>query len=160
MFEKEAEEYFETECLHSYADTEEQLKEDVVPAFQKGATFGYNKAKEEGKIVVEHFEAYGQCRDSRRIVSLEAENEELKRDKEDLIFVCDQRAKCMCEDKERLTKAKEIIRRLMDIINHDLKCFDTMAGLDVKQKAEQFLKETTDIREASTLDGDWVVDEH
>ena len=47
MFEKEAEEYFETECLHSYADTEEQLKEDVVPAFQKGAEFGYNKAKEE-----------------------------------------------------------------------------------------------------------------
>ena len=27
MFEKEAEEYFENECLHSYADTEEQLKE-------------------------------------------------------------------------------------------------------------------------------------
>ena len=47
MFEKEAEEYFETVCLHSYADTEEQLKEDVVPAFQKGAEFGYNKAKEE-----------------------------------------------------------------------------------------------------------------
>jgi hypothetical protein len=46
MFEKEAEEYFETECLHSYADTEEQLKEDVVPAFQKGAEFGYNKANE------------------------------------------------------------------------------------------------------------------
>jgi hypothetical protein len=46
MFEKEAEEYFETECLHSYADTEEQLKEDVIPAFQKGAEFGYNKANE------------------------------------------------------------------------------------------------------------------
>ena len=28
--------------------------------------------------VVEHFEAYGQCRDSRRIASLEAENAELK----------------------------------------------------------------------------------
>ena len=26
MFEKEADEYFETVCLHSYADTEEQLK--------------------------------------------------------------------------------------------------------------------------------------
>lgn len=47
MFEKEAEEYFETECLHRHAGTEEQLKEDVVPAFQKGAEFGYNKAKEE-----------------------------------------------------------------------------------------------------------------
>lgn len=41
----------------------------------------------------------------------------------------------------QLNKAKEIIKRLMDIINHDLKCFDTMAGLDIKQKAEQFLKE-------------------
>ena len=92
--------------------------------------------------VVEHFEAYGQCRDSRRITSLEQENAELKR------------------DKERLTQAKEIIRRLMDIINHDLKCFDTMAGLDVKQKAEQFLKETKDIREDSTYKGDWIVDEH
>ena len=47
MFEKEADEYFETECLHSYADTEEQLKEDVVTAFQKGAEFGYNKAMDE-----------------------------------------------------------------------------------------------------------------
>lgn len=60
----------------------------------------------------------------------------------------------------QLNKAKEIIRRLMDIINHDLKCFDTMAGLDVKQKAEQFLKETKDIREDSTYKGYWVVDEH
>ena len=53
MFEKleeeievKADEYFETVCLHSYADTEEQLKEDVVPAFKKGAEFGYNKANE------------------------------------------------------------------------------------------------------------------
>lgn len=48
------------------------------------------------------------------------------------------------EENERLKKeskeAKEIIRRLMDIINHDLRCFDTMAGLDIKQKAEAFLK--------------------
>ena len=43
--------------------------------------------------------------------------------------------------KEENKKAKEIIKRLMDIINHDLRCFDTIAGLNVKQKAEQFLKE-------------------
>ena len=35
----------------------------------------FGKAKE-GKVV-EHFEAYGQCRDSRRIAELEAENERL-----------------------------------------------------------------------------------
>lgn len=46
MFEKEAEEYFENECLHSYADTEEELKEDVMAAFKSGAEFGYNKANE------------------------------------------------------------------------------------------------------------------
>ena len=47
-------------------------------------------------------------------------------------------------DKDKqLVQAKEILKRLMDIINHDLKCLDTMAGLDVKQKAEQFLKEGT-----------------
>ena len=37
--------------------------------------------------------------------------------------------------------AKEIVKKLMDIINHDLRCFDTIVGLDVKQKAEAFLKE-------------------
>ena len=46
MFEKEAEEYFEAECLHSYADTEEELKEDVVAAFRKGAEIGYDRAGE------------------------------------------------------------------------------------------------------------------
>lgn len=45
------------------------------------------------------------------------------------------------KEKDKYKQAKEIIKRLMDIINHDLKCFDTMAGLDIKQKAEQFLKE-------------------
>ena len=31
-----AKEYFESVCLHSYADTEEELKEDVVAAFLAG----------------------------------------------------------------------------------------------------------------------------
>ena len=34
--EEMAEEYFDNECLHSYADNSEQLKEDVVPAFLAG----------------------------------------------------------------------------------------------------------------------------
>ena len=53
-------------------------KQFVKDAWDNGYYVGYNKAKEEGKVVVEHFEAYGQCRDSRRIASLEAENEKLK----------------------------------------------------------------------------------
>ena len=44
MFEKDAEEmaeeYFNSECLHSYADTEEELKEDVVAAFLAGLKAG------------------------------------------------------------------------------------------------------------------------
>ncbi len=47
----------------------------------------------------------------------------------------------LIKTKKKLDEATEIIYRLMDIINHDLKCFDTMAGLDVKQKAMEFLKE-------------------
>lgn len=38
-----AEEYFENKCLHSYADTEEELKEDVVPAFLAGLEEGRPK---------------------------------------------------------------------------------------------------------------------
>jgi hypothetical protein len=38
--EEMAEEYFESECLHSYADTEEELKEDVVAAFLAGLKAG------------------------------------------------------------------------------------------------------------------------
>jgi len=38
--EEMAEEYFENECLHSYADTEEQLREDVVAAFLAGLKAG------------------------------------------------------------------------------------------------------------------------
>ena len=38
--EEMAEEYFNNECLHSYADTEEELKEDVVTAFLAGLKAG------------------------------------------------------------------------------------------------------------------------
>lgn len=63
MFEKEAEEYFEKECLHSYADTEEELKEDVMAAFKSGAEFGYNKVNEwrypsKGELPKEHRKRY------------------------------------------------------------------------------------------------------
>ena len=41
--EEMAEEYFNSECLHSYADTEEELKEDVVAAFLAGLKAGRPK---------------------------------------------------------------------------------------------------------------------
>ena len=60
------------------------------------------------------------------------------------------------KDKQRLTKAVSIIRNLLRVTYGD----GWNYSLDAKVEAEQFLKVTTDIREASTLDGDWVVDEH
>lgn len=89
-----------------------------------------------------------------RIAELEQEIVALKKDKEDLIFIRDQKAKCMCEDKERLTKAKEILRKYHE------ECPKKYSFEDIDDMAEQFLKETTDIREASTYKGDWVVDDH
>lgn len=83
MFDKEAEEYLydrlDPQAIDSVIEfSNKHIEEAIVSSFKDGAEFGYNKAKEEGKVVVEHFEAYGQCRDSRRIASLEAENAALK----------------------------------------------------------------------------------
>lgn len=79
MFEKEAEEYG-LENYINYDDYPYVLTDEkaITKAFKDGAEFGYNKAKEEGKVVVKHFEAYGQCRDSRRIAYLEAQIEKMK----------------------------------------------------------------------------------
>lgn len=41
--------------------------------------------KDEKKVVVEHFEAFGQCRDSRRIAALEEQIERMKSDVADEI---------------------------------------------------------------------------
>ena len=64
------------------------------------------------EVVVERFEAYGQCRDSRRIAGLE----------------------------KRLDEAKEIIKTfcgLCDVFNSNNGSFDNLIA-----KAEAFLKET------------------
>lgn len=87
-----------------------------------------------------------------RIEELEKENAELKRDKEDLVFIRDQKAKCMCEDKQRLTKAKSIIKQFLNDY--------PVITKEVLDKLEQFVNEEKDIREDSTLNGDWVVDDH
>ena len=70
-----------------------------------------------------------------KLRELEKENAEFKRDKEDLIFIRNQNAKCMCEDKEQLTKAKELLE--------DFICYANLAdcNLYIKEQAEQFLKD-------------------
>lgn len=64
----------------------------------------------------------------KHLVELEKENADLKRDNEDLIFIRNQNAKYMCEDKERLTKAREIIGELQGILDKDI-CKDCDGGL-------------------------------
>lgn len=78
-----------------------------------------------------------------KAISTEAEQlldkcelEELKRDKEDLIFIRNQRAKCMCEDKETITKAKDIIKSLMALAEMDDREYE-----EAYKQAEQFLKD-------------------
>ena len=64
---------------------------------------------------------------------LEKENAELKRDKEDLIFIRNQNAKCMCEDKESLVKAKELLKHWAN----------SYGGIDITlcKQTQQFLNE-------------------
>lgn len=105
--------------------------------------------------VVEHFEAYGQCRDSRKITKLEQENAELKARVDNL-------SNSDCWASEQLTKAKEIIEKLSkslflakgivrDLIDDtvDFKeskeratyCYE-QEKFDTYREAEQFLRET------------------
>lgn len=62
---------------------------------------------------------------------------ELKRDKEDLIFIRNQNAKCMCEDKENLVKAKELLKKVIKVTWGE----GWNYSLGVKVEAENFLKE-------------------
>ena len=76
--------------------------------------------------------------DTMELVALQRENAELKRDKEDLIFIRNQNAKCMCEDKENLTKAKELIKYLLSFIQKEN--YKTRWDINIAE-AEQFLSE-------------------
>ena len=121
--------------------------------------------------VVEHFEAYGQCRDSRRITELEQENAELIHENAKLVTVIDKSKSYGISPlnyliiknlDNQLTKAKEIIKELSkslflakgivrDLIDDtvDFKeskeratyCYE-QENFDTYKKAEQFLRET------------------
>lgn len=115
----------------------------------------------EGKVV-EHFEAYGQCRDSRRIAELEAENERLTvsyetlklHDEEEIGMLKSENAelkkeleitqRCWYDQKNisldtncKLHKAKEIIKDflLMAKVEHLKDRYETV------DEAEQFISE-------------------
>jgi hypothetical protein len=77
----------------------------------------------------------------KKLVEHEKENADLKRDKEDLIFIRNQNAKCMCEDKERFTKAKKIIKELMSFSVQLCDCRHTVDFEKTREEAVQFLGE-------------------
>ena len=125
------------------------------------------KQAKKGKVV-EHFEAYGQCRDSRRIAELEQKLEQTEKDLADYQFnypnikelekenaelrifkeKCKFNVSDICKDIEtenQLTKAKEFLREIIDT-----PVFNQMGGelyenegyTELVAEAEQFLKES------------------
>ena len=68
-----ANKYFEEQCEHTYADTVEQLKEDVVTAFLQGYAKGETDEKFRTKQVV-----------TKNMAELIKENEKLKKENAEL----------------------------------------------------------------------------
>lgn len=120
-------------------------KEEIINAYNKALKLETENAELKDKL--KNLESVAEVRLA-NWQKCEEENKELKAINEGYCRSRDRLASIglptfmSCKETvNKLKEAKEIIKRLMDIINHDLKCFDTMAGLDIKQKAEQFLKE-------------------
>ena len=62
-----------------YSELYDEGTKQIQKAYELGKAELEKELEQAKKVqVVEHFEAYGQCRDSRRIASLETENAELK----------------------------------------------------------------------------------
>ncbi len=100
------------------------------------------KENAELKLKLEALEGQTPWKDIKDKSELIKENAELKRDKKDLIFIRNQNAKCMCEDKERLTKAKDILTKISQRIpSFQAKSFKDLALLNALSEAEQFLKD-------------------
>ena len=125
------------DCTESLTDARIKIKE-------------LEKELEQAKKVqvVEHFEAYGQCRDSRRIAGLETENAELKDKLKNLESVAEVRLanwqkyeKENKELKEQNNKAKEIVRGLYFIIQGRIDYENNIAIADEMWRAKQFWKE-------------------
>ena len=71
-----ANKYFDEECQHSYADNEEQLREDVVPAYIKGYEKGEADEKLRTRQVV-----------TKDMAELIKENEELKKNLRGIVYM-------------------------------------------------------------------------
>lgn len=93
-----------------------------------------------GYLCQKEYEGKCLAQKSQYIKELQEENAELKRDKEDLIFIRNQNAKCMCEDKETIAKAKELLNEFMRISTASDEDFEH-DYTELIGETEQFLKE-------------------
>ena len=132
--------------IKQYAERKEGLHipatvyiDDLKKAFEAG---------QKGKVV-EHFEAYGQCRDSRRIATLEKENAELKEELKKWKDEWQEQVQKATDEgyvrtlqTVQLTKAKEIIKKLctkQDDYCIDCTCYKFLENM--RAEAEQFISE-------------------
>ena len=129
MFEKEAEEYAVLNA-RQYIHNEDigfcTSEEEVRQAYQKGAEFGYNKAKRElEKENAELKEKVSYLEDNLRVARKDRENLQLKVGKglKEFIKDCPYSALKLYANGyyvEQLTKAKEIIQKLRKEVSEEL----------------------------------------
>lgn len=81
--------------------------------------------------VVEHFEAYGQCRDSRRIASLETENEELKDKLKNLESVAEVRLANWQKYEKENKELKELVEKYRQAVDKCLHITFMGSGCEV-----------------------------
>lgn len=109
---------YEGKCLSQKIQYIKELKEEIAEL---------EKELEQAKKVqvVEHFEAYGQCRDSRRIASLETENAELKDKLKNLESVAEVRLTNWQKYEKENAELKAKIEKLKCCENCRFSIFDT-----------------------------------
>lgn len=97
-----ANKYFDEECQHSYADNEEQLREDVVPAYIKG----YEKGEADEKLRTKQAV-------SKDMTKLIKENEELKKNLRGIVYMVESglHVKNQLAFERRITESELLLRK-------------------------------------------------
>ena len=134
MFEKEADKA-ETKMIVESNGVYSKFK-NYKEGFKDGAEFGYNKAKAEDEYITPTFIEYVQKLEQEN-TELKEYNKYLKRKRQGGIQKQYNKVSIIKQQKEQLTKAKEIIKTLAD----DLSMYSGNYQKELLE-AEQFLKES------------------
>ena len=158
MFEKEAEEYVDTESKYLIEDNEGNIiniAKKVKQAFKDGAEFGYNKAAEkisvllsckdcpenkDGLICQKEYENKCLAQKIQFIKELQQENAELKEEVETSYEVYNNNLDYSYHIEEQLTEAKKIIEELYNIIPASMSEY----AKEPMEHARKFLTEEAD----------------